>query len=158
MAHENFLNMLHEEHLEVMDMLNQLKKMPDSDMAGRNEMFNRLKSALVPHMKAEEKAFYPVLRKNKESKEDAMEGMEEHHIAELSMMELDKMSKDEEFWAPKLSVFRELINHHVKEEESKIFKDARDYLSEDQMQEISQNFEDEKETAKSKIKTPSGRR
>jgi hemerythrin-like domain-containing protein len=157
-AYKDFCNMLHEEHLQVMDMLNQLKEMPDSDMSGREEMFTRLKSALAPHMKAEEKAYYPILRQNTESKMDAMEAMEEHHIAEVSMMELDKMSKDEEFWAPKLSVFRELINHHVQEEESKVFKDTKDYLSEDQIQEISQNFQEAKESAKSNVKTASSRK
>jgi hemerythrin-like domain-containing protein len=136
--------------MQVKDMLKKMKDMPDSDYTSREKMFSQMKSALVPHMRAEEKAFYPILRKNKESKMDAMEALEEHHIAEVSLMELDKMSKEEEFWAPKLSVFTELIDHHVKEEESKVFKDARDVISNDQMQELMQNFQDEKESAKSK--------
>jgi hypothetical protein len=111
----------------------------------------QLKSALVPHLRAEEKAFYSVLRQNSESKMDAMEAMEEHHIAEVSMTELEKMPKDEEYWAPKLMVFRELLNHHIKDAEDKIFTDAKKLISEDQMRDIMSNFNTEKEKAKSKV-------
>jgi hemerythrin-like domain-containing protein len=76
--------------------------------------------------------------------------MEEHHIAEVSMVELDKMSKQEEFWAAKLSVFQELINHHIQEEESKIFEDAQKAISEEQIQKVMTNFQEEKEQVKSK--------
>jgi len=151
MAHDDFINMIHEEHEMVMDMLEQIKQMPDSNYTGREEMFNKLKSELVPHMKGEEKAFYPVLRKHREAKEDALEALEEHHIAEVSMMELDRMSKQEEFWGAKLSVFKELIEHHIEEEESKVFKDARDYISHEQMQEILSSYQAEKQSTKEKV-------
>lgn len=151
MAHDEFFKMLHKDHEEVMNMLNQLKEMPDSDASGREELFTQLKSELVPHMRGEEKAFYPELQKHKASKEHAMEGLEEHHIAEVSMMELEKMSKDEEFWSAKLSVFKELISHHVEEEESNIFEDAKNELTEEKMESIMQNFQNEKESTKGKL-------
>jgi len=155
--HEEFFDVIRKDHQEIKQMLNQIEKMPDSDYTRREEMFNKLKTELVPHMKAEEKAFYPVLRQNKQSKMDAMEALEEHHIAEVSMMELDKMSKQEEFWAPKLMVFKELINHHIKEEEDKVFKDSEELISHDQMQEIMRNFQEEKEKTRSKATTAPGR-
>jgi len=149
--HEDFFNMIRKDHQELKEMFSQLEKMPDSEYARREETFNKLKMELVPHMRGEEKAFYPVLRQNQQSKMDAMEAMEEHHIAEVSMMELDKMSKQEEFWAPKLMVFKELINHHIKEEEDKVFKDAEKVISHDQMQEIIRGFQEEKEKSRSKV-------
>ncbi len=156
-TYNDFFNMLHEEHLDVMEMLNQLKQMPSSDYVGREEVFTRMTTALIPHMKAEEKALYPVLRQNKASVEDAMAAMEQHHAAELIMKELTRMSKQEEFWGAKLGVFREMINKHVEDEENKLFMDARSALSEDQMQEITDNFENEKQSAKSKAMASSRR-
>jgi hemerythrin-like domain-containing protein len=107
-----------------------------------------MKQELVPHLRAEEKAFYPLLRRNAESKEDALEAMEEHHAAELVLVELDKMSAQEEFWLAKLSVFREMVGHHIEEEEKKIFKDAKEHISEEQMDSVIQNFQKEKERVK----------
>jgi hemerythrin-like domain-containing protein len=153
MSHDEFFKLIHKDHEEAMGMLDQIKKMPDSDYRGREKMFNQLQSELVPHIKAEEKVFYPLLRHHKSSKEDALEALEEHHIAEISMMELDKMSKQEEFWGAKLSVFKELISHHVEEEESKIFKDAKEVISEDKIKEVMQQFQDEKESIKGKTTT-----
>jgi len=149
--HEDFFNMIRKDHQELKEMFSQLEKMPDSEYARREETFNKLKMELVPHMRGEEKAFYPVLRQNQQSKMDVMEAMEEHHIAEVSMMELDRMSKQEEFWAPKLMVFKELINHHIKEEEDKVFKDAEKVISHDQMQEIIRGFQEEKEKSRNKV-------
>jgi hypothetical protein len=40
-------------------------------------------------MKAEESAFYPLLMEKKEAREDAMEGIEEHHVSELVLKELE---------------------------------------------------------------------
>ncbi len=40
-------------------------------------------------MKAEESAFYPALMEKKEAREDAMEGIEEHHVSELVLKELE---------------------------------------------------------------------
>ena len=77
-----------------------------------------------------------------------MEAMEEHHAAELVMNELDKMSKQEEFWHAKLSVFKEIIGHHIEEEEGTVFQDAEQVISENQMETILENFKSEKERVK----------
>jgi hemerythrin-like domain-containing protein len=146
-----FLTLIHEEHEELKSMMERIKSMPERDSDGKENMFNQLKSELIPHMRGEEKAFYPVLRGIPDTKMDAMLALEEHHIAEVSLVELDKMSKEEEFWAPKFSVFSELINHHIKEEESQVFQGARDNLSGEQFQEILTNYKSEKETAKGKV-------
>ena len=148
-AYDDFFDLLHDEHTQVKDMLNRLKETSSKDHAAREEQFNRLTAALIPHMKGEEKAFYPVLRQHKAAQESAMEAMEEHHAAELILNELTRMSKQEEFWGPKLSVFREIINHHIQEEESRVFSASRSSLSEDQMKDIMKNYQKEKQAIQS---------
>ncbi len=149
--HQDFFKLLKKDHQEVMDFLDQMKELTDREFKKREDLFMQMKQELVPHLRAEEKAFYQVLRQNNEAKEDAMEAMEEHHAAELVMMELDKMSKQEEFWHAKLTVFQELVKHHIEEEESKVFKDAEEVLSEDQITTIMENFQKEKERIKGQV-------
>jgi len=145
--HNEFFSLLKKDHQEVMSMLDQIKELSSREYKQKEQLFMQMKQELVPHIKAEEKAFYSVLRENEDTKEDAMEGMEEHHAAELIMIELEKLDKQSEFWPAKLSVFKEMISHHIKEEESKIFKDA-ETLSDDVMSTIKDNFQKEKERIK----------
>lgn len=146
--HQDLFELIKKDHRELEEILNQLKETSDRSFKKREDLFMQLKQEIVPHMRAEEKAFYSVLQKSNEAKEDAMEAMEEHHAAELVMNELDKMSKQEEFWHAKLSVFKEIIEHHIEEEEGKVFQDAEQVISENQMETILENFKSEKERVK----------
>jgi hemerythrin-like domain-containing protein len=143
--HEQFFNLLKKDHQEVMDFLDQIQDLSDHSFKKREDLFNQMKEELVPHLRAEEKAFYAVLLQNKEAKEGTMEGMEEHHAAELILTELTRMSPEEEYWPAKLSVFKELVSHHIEEEESKIFQVAREVIDEDKMNSIMEKFQAEKE-------------
>ena len=88
--HNDFYNLLKKDHQEVMGMLNQMKELSEKDYKKRETLLKQMKQELVPHLRAEEKAFYSILRQNEEAKEDAMEAMEEHHAAELILRELEK--------------------------------------------------------------------
>jgi hemerythrin-like domain-containing protein len=129
-------------------MLEKMKETSEDDYTERGDMFKEFKMELVPHMKAEEKVFYSVLKENEEAKEDALEAIEEHHAAELVFKELDKMSKQDESWHAKLSVFQEMIKHHIQEEEGKVFEDAEKYIPHKEMQTIAEDFQKEKEKLK----------
>jgi hemerythrin-like domain-containing protein len=51
-----------------------------------------------------------------------------------------------------MSVFKELVEHHVKEEEGKIFKTAAKALGEDEFQNIMKQFEQAKQKSKKNLK------
>jgi hemerythrin-like domain-containing protein len=52
----------------------------------------------------------------------------------------------------KMSVFKELVEHHVKEEEGKIFKTAEKALGHDEIQNIMKQFEQAKQKSKKNLK------
>lgn len=137
-----FLNTLHDEH-EMVKGLFQKIEAADTDPA-KEKLFSQLRHELMPHMKGEEKYFYPALKEKKDYKEDVLEAVEEHHAARLILNELEDMSPDEDHWDAKLSVLKEMIEHHIEEEEEKIFKEAREALSEERMKKIAESFESEK--------------
>jgi len=103
-------------------------------------------------MKAEETAFYQPLLEKKEAKEVALEGVEEHHVSDTVFKELEKMPKDTDEWGAKLSVFKELVEHHIKEEESLIFKVSEIVLTENKFQTILKQFEKEKQKVQKNLK------
>jgi hemerythrin-like domain-containing protein len=66
-------------------------------------------------------------------------------------MNLHTNVKGEE-WGAKMSVFKELIEHHIQEEEGKIFKVAEKALDHSEIQTIMKKFEQEKEKIKKTLK------
>lgn len=146
--HKKFFDLLKKDHKEVKDILEQLKKATGRAESKREQLFSKLKEEIMPHMEAEEKAFYEPLMEKKEAREKTLEGYEEHHVTELVLKELEGMPKSEEQWAAKLSVFKELVEHHIEEEEKSVFKIAEKALSKEQMQSILENFQEEKEKVK----------
>lgn len=145
-----FFQMLKKDHVELKGILGQLVEAKEPKK--REELFQKLREELVPHMKAEESIFYPPLMKKKEAREDAMEGVEEHHVSDLVLKELEKMPKGEEKWGAKMGVFKELVEHHIKDEESKVFKSAEKALDPDEFQAIMAKFDQEKQKIKKTLK------
>jgi len=147
-----FFQMLKKDHEEVKGILGMLKETKESELKKREEVFLKLRIELVPHMKAEESAFYPPLMAKKESREDALEGVEEHHVSEMVLKELETTQKGEDIWGAKMAVFKELVEHHIKDEESKVFKSAEKALTQDDFEKIMKQFEQEKQKIKKNMK------
>ncbi len=141
-----FFQMLKKDHAEQKGILGQLTETKEAKK--REELFKKLKEELVPHMKAEEIAFYPPLLEKKQAREDALEGVEEHHVSDMVFKELETMPKGEDHWGAKMSVFKELVEHHIKDEESKVFKSAEKALDSDEFKTIMKKFDQEKQKIK----------
>ena len=146
-----FFLMLKKDHAELKGILRQIKETKKSAPKKREDLFQKLRAELVPHMKAEENTFYPALLVKKEAREDAMEGMEEHHVSDMVLKELESMSKGEDQWGAKMYVFKELVEHHIHDEESKVFKSAEKALGHDEIQKIMKQFEQEKQKIKKNL-------
>ena len=146
-----FFQMLKKDHKQVKGILGQLKETEDKSKE-RDKLFQKLKEELVPHMEAEEITFYQALLAKKEARDVTLEGAEEHHVSELVLKELENMPKDQDQWGAKLSVFKELVEHHIKEEEGTIFKTAEKVLTQTKFQSILKQFVVEKQKFKGSLK------
>lgn len=150
--HNEFFQILKKDHKEVMGIFEQLKSTSEKSMKNREEMFMKLKQELRPHMEAEEKVWYPLLKEKKEARENALEADEEHHAAEMVLKQLEKTAFDDETWKAKLSVLQEMVAHHVEEEEGKIFKDTEKVLKHEEIDQIMKKFEETKQKIKKGMK------
>jgi hemerythrin superfamily protein len=134
--------LLHADHEEVARMLDEIQS---SKGKTKTSLFNEMRVALTAHLRAEEKVFYSTLKEAKKSKGAALEGFEEHHVADLLLRELGRLSPSDEKWDAKLKVLKETVEHHVEEEESQVWEKAREVLSEEDAEEIGLRFTKEKE-------------
>lgn len=147
----DFFQLLKKDHVAIKGILGKLVE--TKELKKREELFHALRIALVPHMKAEERAFYAPLVTKEEAREDAMEGIEEHHVSVMVLKELEKLPKSVDQWKAKIKVFKELVEHHIKEEESKIFKSAKKTFKKNELEDdIMKKFKKEKEKIKKSLK------
>ena len=94
----------------------------------RTQILASLTAELNVHELIEEKVLYPALASTKEARAIVLEGSQEHHVADVLLKELRRMPKNDERWGAKLKVLQESIEHHIKEEERKMFPIARGVL------------------------------
>lgn len=147
----DILDKLKQEHDEVQDLLSQLQ---DATAASdRKALVGKIRQALVPHTKAEEKVVYDAVLalRDKDAQTDGHEGYIEHEWASKT---LDRLGKIANAASPEhkatSKVLKELVDHHVKEEERNIWKDVRDNFSDDERIQMNADFE----AAKKKVRIP----
>ena len=123
-----------------------LKQILDTDDAkSRTDLFKQFKSDMTAHSRAEEKVFYGAMEKSGEGKDDALEGHVEHEIVDWLMDQLSRSrSKDSDKWTARCTVLKELIEHHVEEEEGEFFKTAKKQFDEAELTKMGKAFMAEK--------------
>lgn len=82
-------------------------------------LLDELANSLAAHMAIEQDIYYPAV---KEVKEDlVMESYEEHSLAELGLKRLLATDPGDDAFDARVTACKELIEHHVEEEEEELF-------------------------------------
>ena len=77
---------------------------------------------LDAHTKVEEKILYPAIKKEVKDLQDLVnESFVEHAAVKRLVRELSSLPASDEFFKAKVTVMKEFVQHHVKEEESDLF-------------------------------------
>ena len=93
-------------------------------------------------MTGEEKYFYP--KAKKADQQLIQHGIEEHQEAKQLLSELENLKTDDTKWMSKFEELKKSVEHHVQEEETKVFPKTKKALSNEEEQEAAQNIEKEK--------------
>ncbi len=127
------------DHQKIKSLANEIQNATMKGEGGSvNQQFNQLNAIVAPHMKAEEQVFYPEIEKN--NKTMALMAIEEHNLTKLEAADLSKMPKNSDLWKAKFNVMKDLTEHHIMEEETSVFAEARKTLSEDKLKELGDRF------------------
>ena len=140
----NAFELLKKDHEKVSSIFEKLEPTTEKAIKTREELFVHLKQELDLHAHIEETIFYPVLKKEAETRDITLEGFEEHHVIKLLLKELEGLPVESEHWTAKLKVLKENVEHHVEEEEEEMFKSAREVLTNEQLEELGARMEREK--------------
>ncbi len=132
-AKPDAIELLEREHRRFENLMKQGEETTERARTARRELLATLTSELNAHELMEEKVLYPALQAHAETREVVLEGFEEHHVADLIIHELRDVATNDEAWGAKFKVLKENIEHHIKEEESNMFRLARGIFSREEL-------------------------
>jgi len=124
--------------------------------ARKGKLVEKIIELLTVHTYIENEVMYPRVRALlPDLEDDVLESYEEHHVADLLVMELVPMTWKDERFVAKATVLIENVEHHIEEEEQDWFPKVREGLSRTQLREIGAELAAAKETAPRRPEQPS---
>ena len=127
---------LKKDHKAVAEMFKKIEHTTERAQKGRKDLFATLREQLLAHAKAEQEVLYAPLLARVDDRSLTLEAFEEHRSIELMFDEVDRCPVDDERWLAKVTVLREIVEHHVEEEEGELFKTARKHFSKEEARDI----------------------
>lgn len=112
---------------------------------GARPVYEELQRELWAHGKVEEAVLYEALNQARTAKAETVEGLNEHHLINSLLDELNAMPADSTAWKAKLQVLGELVRHHLDEEEEEMFEEAEEALGDERAEELGRIYAERKE-------------
>lgn len=138
------ISLLKEDHIKAKKLMAELEKTTERGVKTRTELWEKLLKELTIHENIEEEIFYPALRDKPKAKDLVLEAMEEHHLVDDIVEQIKETPFDDEHWGAKFKVAKENVEHHIEEEETEMFKIARQVFSTEELEEFGRQMAEAK--------------
>ncbi|GAB3258549.1 hemerythrin domain-containing protein [Nocardioides dilutus] len=148
--------LLKNDHKEIRRLFREFEQAGDNATKTKGRLVDRIIELLTAHTYIENEVMYPRVRALlPDLEDDVLESYEEHHVADVLVMELYGMRPDAERFDAKTTVLIENVRHHMEEEEEEWFPKVREGLGRKTLQEIGAEMEKARPKAPRKPSQPS---
>ena len=133
---QDAIAVLKQDHEKVRELLDDLEKAAMKEDGDAESLLEEIENELRIHTTIEEEIFYPAFREAASKKDDTKlyyEAVEEHHVVDLVMPEIEKGEAGSPEFAAKAKVLKDLVEHHAGEEEKEMFPRARKLMDKDEL-------------------------
>src|SRR5262245_35426000 len=134
---QDAIALLKQDHKKVRAMLIKLQTAKNGD--GRRNLFEQIEHDLKVHTQLEEEIFYPAFKsatRTKEQQKLYFEANEEHHVVDMVLPEMDTSNIGADEFSAKAKVLKDLVDHHIDEEESQMFPKAKKALGTERLRDL----------------------
>jgi len=130
--------LLKKDHAKVKKLFEAFEESGDRALKLRTSLYEQIREELTIHATIEEEIFYPAVNaaRSKDAKKMVAEANEEHALVKQLLAELGDLEAGDIQFSAKMKVMKDLVLHHAKEEEKEMFKEAKEDLSEVQLDEL----------------------
>lgn len=101
-------------------------KSQQSSQAQKISFFKELEKTVHSHVKAEENSFFKLVKDNPKFEDMVFEGYEEHRVHENIFAGIHRVS-DKKRRVQQMEIYCEILEHHLDEEEEKLFPRFKKY-------------------------------
>jgi hemerythrin superfamily protein len=147
----NAIDLLKADHQKVKAILAQLSESTDRATKKRTELLDKLEMEISIHTKLEEEILYPAFKQAGTREQDVMyfEAKEEHRTVDsLVLPDLKQTDPGTPEFAGRVKVVKELLEHHIEEEETELFPQAKKLLGKARLDDLGEQMESMKASFK----------
>ena len=120
------IGMLIADHKKVQKAFKDFEKLKEGgSKRGKSDIVRQTCADLAIHTKIEEEIFYPAARKAIKDGDLMDEATVEHAGAKELIAQLESMQPGDDLYDAKFTVLGESVNHHIREEQNKMFPKVR---------------------------------
>jgi hemerythrin-like domain-containing protein len=146
---------LKNDHKEILRTFKQFQKAGEGASKEKGKLVDKIIELLNVHTYIENEVMYPRVRELlPELEDDVLESYEEHHVADVLVIELSTMKPEDERFDAKTTVLIENVSHHIEEEERDWFPQVREGLGRKTLQEIGAELEKARKKAPKRPSQP----
>jgi hemerythrin superfamily protein len=135
----NAVDLLIEDHERLKDILTRLTESTERAVKTRTELLQKLEMEVTIHTQLEEQVLYPAFKEagGKDELKMYHEAKEEHRAVDsLVLPDLKKTDPGSVEFSGRIKVCKELLEHHIEEEESEMFPDVRELFDAARLEEL----------------------
>jgi hemerythrin superfamily protein len=148
--------LLKNDHKDIRKLFRDFQKAGDQAFVEKGKLVKRMIELLTVHTYIENEVMYPRVRELlPELEDDVLESYEEHHVADVLVVELSAMKPQDERFTAKTTVLIENVDHHIDEEEKDWFPKVREGLGRKVLQDLGAEMLAAKKKAPKKPSQPS---
>lgn len=147
----NAIDLLKADHEKVKTILGQLSDSTERATKKRAELLDKLEMEISIHTRLEEEILYPAFKAAGSKEQDVMyfEAKEEHRTVDsLVLPDLKQTDPGTVEFAGRVKVVKELLEHHIEEEETEMFPQAKKLLGKAKLDELGEQMESMKNSCK----------
>lgn len=140
----NAIDLLQADHERVKSILSQLSESTERGVKKRTDLLAKLEMEITIHTRLEEEILYPAFKEAGGKEQDIMyyEAKEEHRTVDsLVLPDLKVTDPSSPQFAGRVKVVKELLEHHIEEEETEMFPQAKKLLGKAKLEELGAEME-----------------
>jgi hemerythrin superfamily protein len=139
------IRILTDDHRKVKALFTEYEEAGERAHKKRQGIVEQVFHELQIHTQIEEEVFYPAIEAEAaaEGQDLVAESLQEHHVVDVLMSEMQALAPDDSEYAAKFQVLMENVEHHADEEEHEMFPLAKKKLDE-QLQQLGDQLEQRK--------------
>jgi hemerythrin superfamily protein len=136
----NAIELLKEDHDKVEKLFKSFESAKKSEEGGtRQEIARQICLELTVHATLEEELFYPTVdekaaaSEDEEAEDKVDEADEEHRLVKVLVSEISEMDESDDHFDAKVKVLKDVVEHHVEEEEGELMPRAQKLLAAEEL-------------------------